>query len=103
MLDAAGERRQTAAFKAAIGDVVDIGLEVFEPQAHRVDGQAVTNEILLKGYRLAHQAAKLLLVFRGPYLPVLLDQVHEQVTEDLDVVGLVPEGVPEHLADPREL
>ena len=39
----------------------------------------------------------------GPDLAVLLDEIHEQIPEDLDVVGLVAQRVAEHLADAGKL
>ena len=39
----------------------------------------------------------------GPDIRVFIDEVHQEVAEYLDVVGLVAEGVAEHLADAGEL
>ena len=40
--------------------------------------------------------------FFCPDVRVLIDEIHEEVAEDLDVVRLVAEGVAEHLADAGE-
>ena len=53
--------------------------------------------------RFAHQVAQFFFEFRRPDIRILLDQIHDQVAEHLDVVRLVAQCVAKHLADTREL
>ena len=49
-----------------------------------------------------HGGAEVLAEVLGPDVRVFLDEVHEQVAEDFDVVRFVAQGVAEHLADAGE-
>ncbi len=68
-----------------------------------VDWEAVTDELFLEIDRLAHELGEFLAEFRRPDILVLLDEIHEEIAEDLDVIGLITQGIAEHLADAREL
>ncbi len=97
------ERGEAHTLEAAVGDVVDVGDEFLDREADGVDREAVADEVLFQGDTLGHGLAEFLLELGGPNLAVLLDEVHEEIPEKFDVVGLVAEGVAEHLADAGEL
>ena len=59
--------------------------------------------MFLQSDAFLHRLAEVFLEVLGPDVRVFIDEVHEQVAEDLDVVGLIAQGVAEHLADAREL
>jgi hypothetical protein len=95
--------REAAAFEAAVGDVVDVGAGIVRVEADGVDRQAVADEVLFEVTPSFMVVAQVLAELGGPDVGVFLDEVHEQVAEELDVVGLVAQGVAEHLADAGEL
>ena len=101
--DTGVDGRQTATGEAAVGDEVDVGLELFGAEADGIDGEAVADEFFFEGDGFAHGVDEFFAELGGPDFLVLFNEIHEQVAEDFDVVGLVPEGVAEHLADAGEL
>ena len=103
VLDAGGERGETDALEATVGDIVDIGHELIDRETDGVHGQAVADKFFFELDRLGHEGAQFFLELGGPDLAVLLDEIHEEIAEDLDVVGFVAERVAEHLADAGKL
>ena len=102
VLDAGVEGFEFAVDQAAVADVVDVLLKFLRAETDGVDRKAVADEFLFEVDGSSHQAAQFLLEFGRPDLGVFLHQVHDQVAEDLNVVGFVAQGVAEHLADAGE-
>ncbi len=103
VLDAAVQRSQAAAFEATVRDEINVGDKFGFAQADGIDRQAVADELLLERHGFRHRRPELFLELGRPDLAVLLDEVHEQIPEHLDVVRLVAERVTEHLADAGKL
>ncbi len=98
ILDIANQRFEADSFESSVRNVVDVLEEIFFAQADGVHGQAIANEIFFQGDRFRHGVAQLLLELLGPDLRILVYEFHEQVAEQLDVVGLVTQRVAEHFA-----
>ena len=96
---ATGEGLEAAVHKAAIGDVVDVLLELINTQTDRGDGEAVADERFLKADAFGHGLAEVFLELRSHDVWILGGERVEKVEEDFDVVGLVAQGVAEHLAN----
>lgn len=71
---AARERLEVAINEAAIGDVVDVLLELCDREADRVDRQAVTNELFFKANPFGHSLAEVLFELGGHDLRILHDK-----------------------------
>ena len=99
---AACERLEVAIDEAAIGDVVDVLLKLCDREADRVDGQALANELFLKANPFSHSLAEIFLELGSHDLRVLHDKGVEEIEEDVDMIGLVAQGIAEHLANPRK-
>ena len=95
--------RELTDVETAIRDVVNVLKELFGAQAEGVDREAIADELFLEGHGLTHHLGQLLAEVSRPYVLILLHKVHQEVAEQLDVVGLVAQGVAEHLADAGEL
>ena len=68
-----------------------------------MNGQAVADELLLETHGLCHGGAEILAEILRPDVRIFIDEIHEEVAEDLDVVRFVAQGVAKHLADAGEL
>lgn len=99
---AARERLEVAIDEAAIRNVVDVLLKLCDREADRVDGQAIANELFLKANPFSHGLAEIFLELGSHDLRVLHDKGVEEIEEDVDMIGLVAQGIAEHLANPRE-
>ncbi len=96
------ERLQADVFEAAVCDVINVLAELIGAETDGIHRQAVADEVLLERDGFAHEVAELFFEFGRPDIFVLFDQIHDQVTEDFDVVGLVAQRVAEHLAEAGE-
>ena len=96
------ERGEAAGGEAAVGDEVDVGFEIGGVEAEAGDWEAIADEGFFEADALGHGVAEILAEVLGPDVGVFIDEIHEEIAEDLDVVGLVAEGVAEHLADAGE-
>ena len=96
------ERIQAAGDEAAVGDVVDVGFEIGGVEAEAGDWEAIADEGFFQADAFGHGVAEIGAEFLCPDIRVFIDEIHEQVAEDLDVVGFIAQGVAEHLADAGE-
>ena len=103
VFDSALEGLEAAVDEAAVGDVVDVLLEFFAAEADSTDGEAVADEFFFETDAFLHGVAKVFLEFLGPDIGILGDKGVEKVAEDFDVIGLVAQGVAEHLTNAGEL
>ena len=71
---AARERLEVAIDEAAIGDVVDVLLELCDRKADRVDRQAVTNELFFKANPFGHGLAEVLFELGSHDVRILHDK-----------------------------
>ena len=100
--DVAVERGEAAVDEAAVGDVVYVVFELGGVEADGSDGEAVADEFFLEADAFSHGGAEVFAEFIGPDVGVFIDEIHEQATEDFDVIGFIAQGVAEHLADAGE-
>ena len=93
------EGREAAGNQTAVGDEVDVFLEVGRVQTDRSDRKTVADEFLLKPDALGHGVAQVFPERVGPDVRIFIDEIHQQVAENLDVVRFIAQRVTEHLAD----
>ncbi len=96
------ERSEAAGGEAAVGDVVDVGFEIDGVESKATDREAVADELFFESDAFTHGSAEVFAEILGPDVGIFVDEIHEKVPENFDVIRFVTKGVAEHLADAGE-
>ena len=80
---------EAAGCEATVGDEVDVLLELNEVETDGCYWETVADECFFEADAFGHSGAEVFAELGSPDLWVLVDEIHEEIAEKLDVVGFV--------------